>query len=755
VISVTPELRAAINAAENSPVDLYELYLDGATEYFADQAISWGGNDYTATVVSRSAVRRHEGGEIDRVTVTFTNVNRSMAQLLLGGEIEGRKLIVRKVDRSVADDSIVLFNGVMERASRINEQECVVEAVQLLGSIDHEVPARLFSVWCPWEFKGVECGYEGSGETCDKSWSNCAYLVNTHRFGGFRFVPHSGTYQYKEAQGRSWLKLWRRKWKTITATYEAVDDTPYDLPVPLIYGRVQIAALVIQHTDTGTATRVLAAFCAGPVDEMFHIRANEVAVADWTPHIGGFGEAGGGGSQTVDPRFPQSYPYSLLAYVGLTVPSEVSAVDPAPNIVGIVKGRLVSQYAPDLAHTYEWSDNPIWVTRDFMTLPLAQGGMGIPDALMDDEHHALEALYCDEIITDPANDQKIYNPTSVPEDLSYKRYRSTSVDGQDPTIDGPYDEYEPGVDDDTSREPVPVSVKRFTLNVAIARSERAIDVLYKKLLPAFRGYITFSKEGKIQIRVERPATHTLATEQAEVGGWQIACAAPTKFEAGDAVIASPLTDDAELLTVYEVLEDRLTFTTQLTHPHPVGSELLKVAMVFDDSNIVGNLEYPLSDRQPSTNRVTIKYVDAPAGFEARELRINDYEHQAKVHRVNNEDVDGSGIDSYFQAWRIGQFRRSKLRDLGKFISLTADIKASVLEIGDIVAVNATEVGLYAVPFRMIELAFEPNDEVTIVGQVYSTGIYSDTAPQTTVSVPAVFTESGGGGSQMVQVAYYA
>ena len=168
----------------------------------------------------------------------------------------------------------------------------------------------------------------------------------------------------------------------------------------------------------------------------------------------------------------------------------------------------------------------------------------------------------------------------------------------------------------------------------------------------------------------------------------------------------------------------------------------RIDAAFDDSTIVGDFAYPLADRQPSINRISVKYVDAPAGFESRELQINDYEHQTKVHKINSEDFDGSAIDSYFQAWRIGQWRRAKLRDLGKFCSFTADIKASTLEIGDVIAVSASETGLQCVPFRVIEISYLENDEVTIVGQLYSLSIYSDSAPQATVTVPSVFSSAG-------------
>ncbi len=740
MIQVSAALRAALDSAANQPVDLYELYLDSGTLYYADQQIDWGGHTYLAKVKSRSAIKRHDGGEFDRVTVTFANVDRALAQTVLENEIEGRRLIVRKIDRTVAGDSVVLFVGEMQRPSRIDEETCTIEARQIIGSVEHDAPSRLFSPTCPFEPGEWECGEQLAGVPCDKSWSRCVELGNSVRYGGFRFVPHSGTFQYQEVESkRTWytLGLWKRKkTRTVTTSFSAVDDTPYDVPIPIVYGRVQITGIDIAHADEGGVTKVLSAFCVGKIANIFHLRANERAVSDYTLHYGDLGAL-----NSIDPRFPASYPYSLVAYAGVTIPSDVRQVDPAPQITGIVQGKGVSIFGPAGEFLrWEWSDNPIWCVRDFMSIPTAQGGMGVPFDWFDDAQLYLEAQYCDELVTNSTNDQKIYNPPAVPAAVAYKRYRSSGVDGVPVDVDGPYDDYEPGVDDDTSRTPAPVSVKRFTMNVAVAKQEKAIDILVKKLLPSFRGYITFSKEGKIQIRVERPAPNASITQFRAAGMTEILCAPPAGLAAGDVVLLSPFTASAETRTVAQVLADRIDLTAATAYAHSAGEQVLKVAMAFDDSNIVGGFSYPLSDRQPSVNRVTVKYVDAPAGFEPRELRINDYEHQAHVHKVNNEELDGSAIDSYFQAWRVGQWRRAKARDLGRFCELRADIKATLLEIGDVVAVSAAEVGLQAVPFRVIELSFEENDEATITAQLYSTGVYDDTAPQTTVTVPTIFGE---------------
>ncbi|MBX9737572.1 MAG: phage tail protein, partial [Phycisphaerales bacterium] len=175
-----------------------------------------------------------------------------------------------------------------------------------------------------------------------------------------------------------------------------------------------------------------------------------------------------------------------------------------------------------------------------------------------------------------------------------------------------------------------------------------------------------------------------------------------------------------------------------------------MAMAFNDTNMIGSAAYPLEDRQSPVNRVVVKWIDAPSGFVEKALHVNDYEHQEQVRKINSVEVDGSAIDSYFQAWRIGQFVLAKHRDLGKFVEFRADIKASLLEVGDVIAVSAVECGLQSVPFRIIELGHEENDEVTIVAQLYSVSVYNDTAPRASIQVPALFGDiTVGGGAPIV------
>lgn len=749
MIALSTAFRAQHDAGTNNPVELYEIAFEGgATYYFAEEEITWNGNTYQPYVKSRSDIKRYMRGQFDQVTVSFSNVDTTMAQFVEANDPEGETLTIRVVYPTVTDDSLPIFVGPIQQLGDADDETIELKALERLGSIDMNAPTRLFGEMCGWLFKGDQCLYAGAAADCDHSWANCVALSNTQHFGGFRFMPMSGTYQYKQVtESRFLLFFSRKKTTTVTAAFGSVDDTPYDVPIPIALGRVQLQAIPIEHVDDGPETKSLEAFCVGEVDQFVFCLANNTLINiadDADLHFGA--EGGVDSHQMVDPRFPNSYPYTLLAYIGLTLPSDVTAVDNAPDITAVIMGKVIDFFDASGAWShFGWSDNAIWNTREFLALSYYEGGMGIPWGWIDDARNYAEAAYCDELVSDATNDQKIYLPDPMPAGMvagaNYRAYRSTCVDGYDPATDGPYSTYTPGVDDDSSHSPAPVNVRRFTLNVAIAQQQAAIDVLQSKLLPAFRGYCKQNKLGKIQICVEKANPRALVTTAAAGGVTHILCDTPASFAAGDLLILSTYTANAEVRKVDHTDGTGVWLTQATAFAHAIGDEILKVARAFDDSNVVSNtkIQYPLRDRQQPINRINVAYVDAPAGFVARTLYVNDYDHQAKVHKINDQDLDGSGIDSYFQAWRIGEFNRAMYREMGKFVALRAGIQSMDLEVGDdVIAVSAPEHGLQCVPFRVIELGFTADDETDVVGQLYSSDVYNDEAPQSTRTVPSIF-----------------
>ena len=740
MIAVSPELAAALAAPANQPLDLYELALDSGTLYWSTEDISWGGNAYTAMAVGRSPCVQNMTGDFNTVSVRVANVSTAAAQALLGETIEGRRLTIRKIDRTVAGDSVVLFSGVLQRISSIDDEEAVIEAIELLGSIDDQF-GRPFQAACSIrEFKGSICRYAGPETDCDRSWAQCSGYSNTESFFGMRFLEHQGVFQYVETQIKRFLFFFQRKKKTRkTASYTGVDDTPRGAAVPQIWGRTLFAAVPLYHEDQGGVVKGLSVFSGGPVDQIGYYRANEQLVPSVTEHQG---QLGGLGNQTIDPRIANLYELSGLAYITYDVPSAVEEVDPAPLITGLVKGRLVRLY--DSAGVFQglaWSDNPALICHDFLVLELDHGGMGLSESDVNLTSLGATAAICDASIPDTTGDTKIFQPTGLPAGQTvgqeYRRYQPTGVIGQDPMTDGPYSVYTPGSDDDT-QTPASVNVKRFTCSFAAAERIPKVDVLFDKLFPTFRGYRRYDKDGKIEILSEGANPFSTLTGAIAAGVSTVPVASTAGFAAGKFVILGPHTADAETIAIQSVSAGVLNLDAPTANAHASGDEALQVEMRLDDTRLIGKIQYPLSGREPSYNQVVVNYVDAPLGFEEVPLEVNDYPDQLARRKVESKEIDAAGVDSFFQAWRLGQTELAKSRDFAKWASIAGDISLSLLEVGDVVSLSSGEHGLSAVPFRVEQKADEEDHAVSLLLRIYSSGLYDDTAPRTTLNVPSVF-----------------
>ena len=186
---------------------------------------------------------------------------------------------------------------------------------------------------------------------------------------------------------------------------------------------------------------------------------------------------------------------------------------------------------------------------------------------------------------------------------------------------------------DTSLAPVTLNVKRFTCNTAIAKQSKLTDVLYKKLFAAYRGFHTYSKDGKIQLRVERPTKSSPMVSAIAAGATSLTTNLPY-FAVGDSILLSPFTAQAEFRQVVTATAGTITFAAA-TYAHAAGAAVYQIAMAFDDANMIGTAAYPLQDRQGSVNRVVVKHTNPAAAFPSRSFHVNDYEHQAQIHRANS------------------------------------------------------------------------------------------------------------------------
>ena len=229
-------------------------------------------------------------------------------------------------------------------------------------------------------------------------------------------------------------------------------------------------------------------------------------------------------------------------------------------------------------------------------------------------------------------------------------------------------------------------------------------------------------------------------------GQKVNIAAITPLPAGVAAAKwyfSKAPDDQELAFIIQntgaafiinVLPDDEAGLVSVTNT--AGEEVIRVQASFTQENIrMGKFRWPLTG-QSSINQVLIKYREASEDFAERELYVNDYAHQRLIKKVNKVEIDGSGIDNYNQASRIANSRLSKEREGNFLCEWDTDEAGMAFEEGDVVCASDVTGGFVNLPLRIESIRIHDNLDVTFLGRLYSTVMYSDATGQHPITLPS-------------------
>lgn len=165
--TLSPKIATEAAKAENRPVELYQVYLDPATLFFAAHPENIDYYDETGTPttyyalgLSRSPVKTNIETKVDEVTVQLDNVTREMSAYIAHTEFVGRRLKIIKVFLDYLTnpaDHVVIFDGIMD-APVITETALQVTVVSKLDMLGFRVPRRRYQRLCNWKFGSAECG---------------------------------------------------------------------------------------------------------------------------------------------------------------------------------------------------------------------------------------------------------------------------------------------------------------------------------------------------------------------------------------------------------------------------------------------------------------------------------------------------------------------------------------------------------------------------------------------------------------------
>lgn len=171
--NLNPDVEEQKNSEYNRPVELYQIFLDEETLYFAmyPEDIDYydeNGNTqtYYAAAISRNPVSKNNETSPDSTTIQLDNVMREWSAYVANTDIVGREVSIWKVfldaDLNTSDNHIAIFTrGIIDTVS-IDDQNLVATIVSNLDTLDIDLPRRTYQVKCDWPngFGGDGCGVD-------------------------------------------------------------------------------------------------------------------------------------------------------------------------------------------------------------------------------------------------------------------------------------------------------------------------------------------------------------------------------------------------------------------------------------------------------------------------------------------------------------------------------------------------------------------------------------------------------------------
>jgi hypothetical protein len=186
-----------------------------------------------------------------------------------------------------------------------------------------------------------------------------------------------------------------------------------------------------------------------------------------------------------------------------------------------------------------------------------------------------------------------------------------------------------------------------------------------------------------------------------------------------------------------------------------GTEMMRVKAAFSDRESVrsnteranvlrGTFEWFLGKRNKRYNVVELKYRDQGQDYRLVNLRLRDDEHIAKVHKQEKLEVNGQGIDNYFQAYRIAAGILGEQMEADFFYKWNATRTALLLEEGDVVAITDSGSGVINFPVWIETMEIDPGSaglpSVSFVGRKYANSLWDDSVVERIIPIVVEYDE---------------
>lgn len=249
-------------------------------------------------------------------------------------------------------------------------------------------------------------------------------------------------------------------------------QTNPDMPLPLLYGTVQVAGNLIWQNSTDTHTQKIIAFSEGEIEDFTDIKINDMPISSipncsvqkflgtQTQEISSFVS----GATQLD-KIKTVGSLKNVAYLGISV-AHSQKIGSDFNVTTVVKGKKVRVYSSETQYVVKYSENPVWILFDFLT---AYNGLGL--GLNDNSELSNDAV------------SEIFDIQSFIEAAAYCdgeiSYTTTDDNGNSTTVTQP----------------------RFTFNM-IFDVQTSVRTLLDEIYRSCRGGLFF-KNGLLQCKIDK------------------------------------------------------------------------------------------------------------------------------------------------------------------------------------------------------------------------------------------------------------
>ncbi len=162
---------------------------------YNNEDVTWKGQLYQAFPFNIGETSEDSDGSDPNVTLKIDNVAQGLQWYVeaSGGGV-GTLVILRVVNSKNLNGDADLEEYYTVLSCKVNEQWIEFTLGNDYSARTRRPLDRYMKNNCPFAYKGIRCGYNGSKSSCKHTLADCRSHGNSTRFGGFPGIDQKGVY---------------------------------------------------------------------------------------------------------------------------------------------------------------------------------------------------------------------------------------------------------------------------------------------------------------------------------------------------------------------------------------------------------------------------------------------------------------------------------------------------------------------------------------------------------------------------------